>query len=600
MQAVILAAGMGKRLNNLTQNNTKCMVKVHNRRLIDYILEGISEVDLTRIVIVVGYEAQGLKDYLGDTYNNVAIEYVCNEDYATTNNIYSLFLARDYLKKEDTILLESDLIFDKKIINRLIADPRPNLAVVDKYKPWMDGTVVKIDQQENILNFIPKKHFMFEESDQYYKTVNIYKFSQTFSKEVYCPFLKAYSKAMGKNEYYEQVLRVISFIDKYGVSAFTLQGEKWYEIDDKQDLDNAETVFAPKDEKLKAYQKRFGGYWRYPELLDFCYLVNPYFPTVRMEEEIKNYFHRLMREYPSGMGVQKILAATSFNCHEHNVLVGNGAAELIPGLMNSLQGSIGIIHPTFNEYPERIETERIVALHPENDDFSYDAQFIINNASKFDNLVLINPDNPSGNFIKPDGVIQILDHFKANNKTLVLDESFVDFSNEGESNSFINQELIDNYPNLIIVKSISKSYGVPGLRLGILVSANEELLTAVQKTLAIWNINSFGEFFLQIIDKYKGDYYKGCVQIAQERDRFFGELNKFPFLTVFPSQANYFLCRLSGNLSAKKLTTNLLEGQDILIKDLTGKKGFEHGEFVRIAVRDENDNDRLLSALAQL
>lgn len=591
---------MGRRLNDLTQNNTKCMVKVHNRRLIDYILEGIADVKLSQIVIVVGYEAKGLMDYLGTNYKGTPITYINNEDYASTNNIYSLYLAREFLMAEDTILLESDLIFDKKLIERLVADKRPNLAVVDKYKPWMDGTVVKIDKDENILNFIPKKHFRFEESDQYYKTVNIYKFSKVFSKEIYCPFLKAYSTALGKNEYYEQVLRIISFIDKYEVNAFTLKGEKWYEIDDKQDLDNAETVFAPSDQKLQAYQKRFGGYWRYPELLDFCYLVNPYFPTPRLEEEIKNYFHRLMREYPSGMGVQKILAATSFECKEQNMLIGNGAAEMIPGLMNALKGTIAVIHPTFNEYPERIEANRLVSLSVDNDNFSYDESFIINNASGFDNLVLINPDNPSGNFIKPKGVYKILDHFKANNKTLVLDESFVDFSSEGEANTFINQKIINQYPNLVIIKSISKSYGVPGLRLGLMVSSNEELVETVSKSLAIWNINSFGEFFLQIIDKYKRDYKKACVQIAKERDRFYGELNQLPNLTIFPSQANYFLCQLTGEINANYITTSLLEQHDILIKDLTGKKGFEKGQFVRIAVRDYNDNNRLLKALAQI
>ncbi len=600
MQAIILAAGMGKRLNDLTQNNTKCMVKVNNQRLIDYILDGISEVKLNKIVIVVGYEAQGLINYLGNSYNGTPIEYIHNVDYDTTNNIYSLYLAGANLLQDDTLLLESDLIFDKQIIHRLVEDKRPNLAVVDKYKPWMDGTVVKLDKDENILNFIPKKHFVFEESDNYYKTVNIYKFSKTFSRDIYLPFLEAYSKALGKNDYYEQVLRVIAFIDNSEINALTLQGEKWYEIDDKQDLDNAETVFAPKEDKLAAYQKRFGGYWRYPELLDFCYLVNPYFPTIRMEEEIKNYFHRLMREYPSGMSVQKILASTSFNCNENNVLVGNGAAEFIPGLMDALKGKIGIIHPTFNEYPERIAPERIVTLHPESDDFSYDKTFIIKNASKFDNLVLINPDNPSGNFIKPDDVIEILEHFKDNGKTLVLDESFVDFSDECEANTLIDQDIIERFPNLVIVKSISKSYGVPGFRLGLLISDNQQLLASVYKTLKIWNINSFGEFFLQIIDKYKTDYHKGCKQIVEERNRFYKLLNNFDFIDVYPSQANYFLCKLTSDFTAKNLTTKLLDSFNILIKDLTGKKGFDNGEYIRIAIRDKNDNNKLIGALKKI
>ncbi|WP_289053500.1 aminotransferase class I/II-fold pyridoxal phosphate-dependent enzyme [Carboxylicivirga marina] len=600
MQAIILAAGMGRRLNELTQNNTKCMVKVHGKPLIDYILESTQGIALNKIVIVVGFEAQGLIDYLGDNYNGTKIEYVHNKDYATTNNIYSLYLAHEQLAEDDTILLESDLIFDKTILQRLVNDPRPNLAVVDKYKPWMDGTVVKLDKKENILNFIPKKHFKFEDTSEYYKTVNIYKFSKKFSKEIYLPFLEAYSKALGRNDYYEQVLRVISFIDKYEVNALILKGEKWYEIDDKQDLDNAETVFAPQEEKLAAYQRRFGGYWRYPELLDFCYLVNPYFPTIKLEEEIKHYFHRLLREYPSGMSVQKTLVATSFNCKESNVLVGNGAAEIIPGLMDTLKGSIGIIHPTFNEYPERIDKNRIVPLHTSDNNFFYDDKFIIANTHKFENLVLINPDNPSGNFIKPDRLFLILDHFKQHNKTLVLDESFVDFSEEGECNSLIIQEVLNKYPGLIIIKSISKSYGVPGVRLGIMVSSNEALVNKVQKSLSIWNINSFGEFFLQIIDKYKNDYHTGCKAIANERQRFIEELNKISFLSIFPSQANYLLCRITGKYTAKQLSDLLLNNYHILIKDLSGKIGFDQHEYIRIAVRDEQDNNTLINALNEL
>ena len=215
MQAIILAAGMGRRLGDLTRNNTKCMVKVNGTALIDRLLTQLSRLTLQRVVIVVGYEGQKLKDYIGQRYDDVLhIEYVNNPVYDKTNNIYSLALAKEQLQEDDTLLIESDLIFDEDMFRLILDDPYPNLALVAKYQTWMDGTMVCIDEDCNIVNFVPKKAFKYEDTDRYYKTVNIYKFSRDFARHKYVPFLEAYSKALGNNEYYEQVLRVITFLDK--------------------------------------------------------------------------------------------------------------------------------------------------------------------------------------------------------------------------------------------------------------------------------------------------------------------------------------------------------------------------------------------------
>jgi len=194
---------------------------------------------------------------------------------------------------------------------------------------------------------------------------------------------------------------------------------------------------------------------------------------------------------------------------------------------------------------------------------------------------------------------QIAKFLKEQNKIFILDESFVDFSTLGEQNSLISQEIIDNFENLIIIKSISKSYGVPGVRLGVMVTSNQEILQKAKEVLSIWNINSFGEFFLQIIGKYQKDYKIACQKIAKERDRFYKRLQKFDFLKVYNSQANYFLVELKG-IKATKFCEDLLWEKDIFIKDLTGKKGFVNGEFIRIAVRDYKDNEFLIKTLEQL
>ena len=233
MQAIILAAGMGKRLKALTKNNTKCMIKVNGISLIDRMLHQIDAKKLKRIIIVVGYKGQELIDYI-DTLNiKTPIKYIENPIYYKTNNIYSLSLAKKELCEDDTLLFESDLIFEDSIIDELLNDPRETLALVDKYQSWMDGTCVKIRNDNTIKAFIPGNHFKYEDINNYYKTVNIYKFSKNFSKNKYVPFLDAYVKALGENEYYEQVLGVITRLDNAEIKVKKLSGQTWYEIRDR-------------------------------------------------------------------------------------------------------------------------------------------------------------------------------------------------------------------------------------------------------------------------------------------------------------------------------------------------------------------------------
>ena len=604
MQAIILAAGMGRRLGEYTRDNTKCMLPVNGGRLIDRVLGQLSQLGLSRVVIVVGYKGQNLIDYIGHRYDDrLKIEYVNNPVYDKTNNIYSLSLAKDKLQEDDTLLIESDLIFDDSLFRMILDNPYPNLALVDKYETWMDGTMVRIDEDNNIVNFIPKKAFKYKDVDSYYKTVNIYKFSREFSQNKYVPFLDAYSKALGNNEYYEQVLRVITLIDNAELKALPItNGAKWYEIDDVQDLDIAETLFADKDEFMYRYNMRFGGHWRFPKLLDFCYLVNPYFPTAHMKDELRANFDILLSEYPSGMYVNSLIAAKYFDIRQKYTVVGNGAAELIKSLMERVEGRIGVVYPTFQEYPNRKEQTEIIGFTPDNADLTYTADDLIRFYAdkQLSTLLLINPDNPSGNFIPIVDVLRLATWCKERGIFFVVDESFVDFSENFRNNSLLHNEILQAYPNLAVMKSISKSYGVPGLRLGVLASSDEELINWMKHDVSIWNINSFAEFYMQIFGKYQKDYDRACQKFIAERERFMARLTDIPFLRVIPSQANYFLCQITEKYTSEELTRRLLMDFNILIKDCDNKDGLKNKNYVRIAVRDQKDNDTLVDALKTL
>ncbi len=599
MQSLVLAAGMGKRLKELTQNSTKCMVNVNGVTLIERMLRQLDNLALNRIIIVVGYERQKLIDYIATLDIKTQIVFIENPIYDKTNNIYSLALAKDKLLEDDTLLLESDLIFEDSVLEILLDDPEETLALVDKYESWMDGTCVKIGDDDSIESFIPGKKFVFDDIPDYYKTVNIYKFSKHFSQTHYVPFLEAYSLALGNNEYYEQVLRVITMLDDPGIKAKKLNGQLWYEIDDVQDLDIASSMFASSEEEtLKALESRFGGYWRYPKLLDFCYLVNPYFPPQKLIDEMKASFEKLLTQYPSGMRVNSLLAAKNFGLSQEQIVVGNGAAELIQCLMRGISGKVGFIRPTFEEYPNRYCEENSVIFTPQNDNFSYTADDLISffGNNKVENLVVINPDNPTGNYIPKSDVLRLVKWCNVQNIRLILDESFVDFADETDS-SLLNKNLLNNNPHLVVVKSISKSYGVPGIRLGIVASGNAEMIATMKKEVAIWNINSYGEFYLQIAEKYTKDYDIALVKLRQARKAFVEALIKFPNFRVVPSQANYVTVEILGGMSSRDLAKTLLAKHNILIKDLSSKIKMGDRQFVRIAVRDEKDNNAIIDAI---
>ena len=609
MQAIILAAGMGRRLGEYTRDNTKCMVSVNGIRLIDRLLEQLSKQQLERVIIVVGYKGKELREYIGNRWNSEShegklnIEFAENPIYDKTNNIYSLSIVKDQLQEDDTLLLESDLIFSDRLIPMALEHPCPNLALVAKYETWMDGTMVQIDDDQNIVNFISKAAFNYADVDSYYKTVNIYKFSKAFLSEKYVPFLEAYTKAVGLNEYYENVLRILSLLNGHDLKALPIGHEKWYEIDDKQDLDIAEALFADEKDVLRKYYGRFGGFWRFPQMLDFCYLVNPYFPSRRMKDELRANFDTLLTEYPSGMKVNTLIASKCFGVSEPYIVPGNGAAELIKVLMEDTQGRVGFIRPTFEEYPNRYQPEEQVTFVPQNDSYRYSADDLMAFFADKDiqTLMLINPDNPSGNFIPKTDVLRLAAWCEERDIRLVVDESFVDFTIDYATNSLLSDDILEAYPRMVVMKSISKSYGVPGLRLGIMGSADKELIARSKRDVSIWNLNSFAEFFMQIYNKHETDYQRACEKFISERADFEQQLRTIPFLRVMPSQANYFLCEVLPPYTASEIVVRMLKQHNILTRDCSQKPGLNpQCQYMRIAVRNHEDNTRLVEALRQL
>lgn len=597
MQAIVLAAGMGRRMGKYTADCTKSMIEVGGKTLIQRVVESLKLVGINHLIMVIGYEGDKLREYVTENITDINVDYVYNHEYSTTNNIYSLFLARDFLANDDTILFESDLIFDERIVKRLVETGDENVVVVAKYEQWMDGTVVILDSNEHIVDFIDKSQFRYSDVDSYYKTVNIYKFSRNFSENQYIPFLEAYLRAYGTNQYYEQVLKALAHIKSSELKAMILDKEKWYELDDAQDLDIANTIFASNTDILEKYEKHYGGYWRFPRLKDFCYLVNPYYPPQKMINQMKYFFGELLTQYPSGMSIQRLNTESMFGVDEKYVLVGNGAAELIGALGRVVDGRILLQVPTFNEYKRCFKKCEFIKIAGEEYRYKLVKEAFLKRIEECDTVLFINPDNPSGGFLCYEDMIDILNVCKANGKNCIVDESFIDFAESEKRYTLLENSILEKYKNLVVIKSISKSYGIPGIRLGILATANEELLKKIKEELSIWNINSYAEYYLQIQRLYKRTYIAACDKIAEQRKWLSEKLSEFEELKVYPSQANYIMCAVEGGITSEELATKLVSEYDVLIKNLSKKDGFSGKSFIRIAVKNEEDNRCLIDAL---
>lgn len=602
MQSIILAAGLGSRLGELTKECTKCMVKINGITLIERMLRQLDRYGMDRIIIVTGYKGDILKDYVQNLRINTPVVFVDNSDYRHTNNIYSLWLTREFLEEMDSLVLESDMIFEDRVIEKMLAVDNGCGTFVARPRPWMDGSIVKLDKDNNIVYFVDDEEVKRIDPSYYHKIVSIYKFKKRYVSEKYMTYLNEYVKKNKDNNLYESLLKVIDLDVEKKIPAEILDEEQWYEINDIQDMDIAESMFADGNEKVRKYLQRYGGYWRYPAMRDFCYLVNPYFPNERFMNEMKSNFDVLVREYPSGMAVNSLLAGHFFGVRTENICVGNGTAELIKSLMENISGNIGMVYPTFEEYPHRKKDVEVIPYYVVDKDFDYSVDDIMSyyEGKDISAIVLVNPDNPSGHFISKKDILRLEDWCRSKGRKLIVDESFIDFVEDDEWHTLLDMEVLLNHPSLIVLKSISKSFGVAGLRLGVIATADTDLIAFMKKDVAIWNINSFAEYYLQIIEKYRDDYYEAMEKFKEVRRRYLDKLSKIKGFKVYPSQANYVMCNIENSVTSTELADILLNRYNVLIKNLASKEGLNKGNYVRLSVKSDEENDYIVNALMEI
>ncbi len=586
MKAVILAAGYGNRMRPLTDNVHKTLLQVGGKTIIDRMMEGLRRVAIQDIVVVTGYLKEDVEEHLLQRHADLRFRFVHNPRYRETNNIYSLSLALNTIDIDDDILLiESDLIFDESVIGRILASPHPNVALLDRYRSGMDGTLVTVS--DGVITSIIPPHLQHENFDYRgtFKTLNVYKFSREFCNQNFRRLLTYYAKVIDDNCYYEMILGILIYVQKAAIYAEILEGEEWSEVDDPNDLRVSEFVFN-KEKRLPILESTFGGYWAH-DIVDFCFIRNMYFPNPAILSELKNNLTNLVQNYGSRQEVLDEKLAYFLLCSSERVHLLNGVSQMYPILKTLYADKRALIpSPTFGEY-SRLEKSTSYS-----DQVGIDPREIEERAESCELVVFVNPNNPTGTLVESEWIHQFAARHPG--KTVLVDESFIDFA-AGPSMF----ELLEKTPlsNVIVIKSLSKVLGVPGLRLGFSYSHDPLFNQKVREALPIWNSNSLAEYFLEVLLKHRQSLAESFRKTKNDREEFAEYLAKEPFVRrVHESAANFLLVELAGSVKARELASWLLSTRGVYVKDVSDRFA-DQKSYLRLAVRLPEENKRLVEYL---
>jgi len=254
--------------------------------------------------------------------------------------------------------------------------------------------------------------------------------------------------------------------------------------------------------------------------------------------------------------------------------------------------------PSFNEYANAAPPGQVVEFPLEFPSFQLDVDKFATEAIrvKADVAVVVTPNNPTSILIPKTDLIRLAKKLETHDCILIIDESFLDFAENPELISL--EPEIENHPNVVIFKSMSKAYGICGLRIGYLLTANSKFAEAVRNGVHIWNINGFAEEFLRLLPDYKEEFIESCKQVRTDRDNLYEKLCALEGVTVFKPDANFIFCRLPDNRqSAPEITKKLFIEHNMYIKDCAGKTQPDSDRYLRIASRTEAENCRLVAAL---
>ena len=342
----------------------------------------------------------------------------------------------------------------------------------------------------------------------------------------------------------------------------------------------------------------YGGYWDL-KIKDFCYLTNPYFPPDRFMESLSSRLVELVKAYPSTNWYISSLMAESMGLTDKELVIANGASELISVISSRFVDNLAVPIPTFDEYVNRARGQgKQVSLYQLEGGFELDVEGFVRHVkeSKANSALVITPNNPTGKVLSRSSIRYLLESLTELDLVLI-DESFLDFSDCDPDPSAMG--MIHEFPNLIIIKSMSKVYGIPGLRLGYAVTGDPAKASQMRKDIPIWSINSLAQYFLSEVHKYSDEYAESCNAVKRATSLLAKGLDGVPFLDPYPTQANFVMCRVLNGFTSTELTTRLFEEFRMFINDCGRKMGLDN-QYVRIASCSAEDNAELIDALQKI
>jgi len=373
-----------------------------------------------------------------------------------------------------------------------------------------------------------------------------------------------------------------------------------YHISNKPNIYVKQFNYKNQTEKYYFISKQHGGYYRH-NFTDHAYLYNLYFPPKAIFTALKEKIHELVLNYPMAQDALAELVGELIDQPAERIVVGNGAAEIIKILSGHLAKKLIVPVPSFNEYADAAPEGHVIEFPLEFPSFQLDVDAFATETINLgaDIAVVVTPNNPTSMLVPKADLIHLANRLEKHECMLIIDESFLDFA-EDRDNISLEKE-IQNYPNMAILKSMSKAYGICGLRIGYLLTANLSFVDQVRSGVHIWNINGFAEEFLHILPDHKKEFIDSCKKVKTDRDNFYKKLCTIPGMTVFKPDANFIFCRLpEDTVSGPEVVKRLFVEHNMYIKDSLGKTQQDADRYVRIASRTEEENCKLVDALVDV
>lgn len=596
-KAIVLAAGMGSRLGRASDSIPKPLTEVNGLSILGNALNILVDAGYQEVVLVIGYKGLKIRAFVAALELPVTVRFIENTEWATTNNLYSLYLACDELAGEDGVtLLEGDIFFRASVITALDAQSgRDCLAVVSPLTPLMEGTFAEVDAHGLIRRLGSSKADDHLTADRPLKTANIYYLSADFCKNYLIGELGRNVKDNRVNDYYEVTFKT-ACAQGMGFRVIEVDPGTWIEIDNLYDLRIASYQFSEHKHALLASQH--GGYWRFP-VTDHALIYNLHFPPAGLKKLMVDRFADIALNYPASAGASLPLLSDFLGVPTENLVIANGVSEIIRLLPRLFSGNVLVFEPSFNEFASAIPAERVTTVRlTAKNQFALDIEHTLRvvEQQRPEAIVLVTPNNPTGGLIPKETILELYARTQDQAPYLIVDESFLDFAGDASDQSVLHDLLA--FPRIIVLRSMSKTFGIGGLRLGYAASADQRWLDALRKELPIWNINGFAEEFMLNLPQYRKEYAASCTQVRRETDDLVMQLREIEALEVFATASNFVLCRLRpGYPSAPELAVLLVDDFSIFIKECSGKVMDDADRYLRISSRNREQNDRLIDAL---